>query len=117
MSFSKSEGQSDFGGNLELNVVSRVFFSSSTSLIKISGDEEDEREIPQNEFFFRIRRGRRKKHLRLIYTGLASTKGKYIHKFQSEEDPVCTTVSFVFNSHDFKHFLAGICEYFNLGRG
>ena len=66
---------------------------------------------------FRIRRGRRKKHLRLIYTGLASTKGKYIHKFQLEEDPVCTTVSFVFNSHDFRHFLAGICEYFNLGRG
>ena len=66
---------------------------------------------------FRIRRGRRKKHLRLIYTGLASTKGKYILKFQSEENPVCTTVSFVFNSHDFRHILAGICEYFNLGRG
>ena len=26
-------------------------FSSSTSLIKISGDEEDERKIPQNEVF------------------------------------------------------------------
>ena len=62
-----------------------------------------------------IRRGRRKKHLRLIYTGLDSTRGKYIHKIQSEEDPVCTTVSFVFNSHDFRHFLAGICEYFRSG--
>ena len=52
LSFSKFEGQSDFGCNLGLNLVSRVFFSSSTSLIKISDDEEDEREIPQNEFFF-----------------------------------------------------------------
>ena len=32
LSYSKSEGQSDFGCNLVL----RVFFSSSTSLIKIS---------------------------------------------------------------------------------
>ena len=47
LSFSKSEGQSVFGCNL----VSRVFFSSSTSLIKISGDEEDERKNPQNEVF------------------------------------------------------------------
>ena len=47
LSFSLSKGQSDFGCNL----VSRVFFSSSTSLIKISGDEEDERKNPQNEVF------------------------------------------------------------------
>lgn len=47
LSYSKSEGQSDF----RCNLVSRVFFSSSTSLIKISGDEEDERKNPQNEVF------------------------------------------------------------------
>ena len=37
-------------------------------------------------------------HRRLIYTGLASTKGKYIHKVQSEED-LCTTMSIVLNSN------------------
>ena len=47
---------------------------------------------------------------RLIYKGLASTYGKYIHKFQSEGD-LCTNVPFVLNSRTFSPVFAIILLY------
>ena len=47
---------------------------------------------------------------RLIYKGLASTYGKYIHKFQSEGD-LYTNVPFVLNSRTFSPVFAIILLY------
>ena len=47
---------------------------------------------------------------RLIYKGLASTYGKYIHKFQSEGD-LWTNVPFVLNSRTFSPVFAIILLY------
>ena len=57
------------------------------------------RDIPSSVVQFRIRYGRWiEAPETLICTGLASTQGKYILKFESEED-LCTTVSIVLNSN------------------
>ena len=47
---------------------------------------------------------------RLIYKGLASTYGKYIHKFQSEGD-LWKNVPFVLNSRTFSPVFAIILLY------